>query len=250
MATSTAVKFYSVSALPSTLANGGIYFVQGGELYKEAQRFGLARVTDISSLNNDGTVTSENLQAKINALAPNAARGDLAYGYGAAKVYNGSTWVDLGADSSATDELAARVSAIETVVSVVTATPEGEVESVTTTTVSADSGYFTNLSVVGDADFVATTIAASTITVGGETLESVVSTLAYSEILAIPSSTATSTSNGITVGVTTSSGGVTMVTVDAAAFANVVDFAGVITSGSLPSTPKKGDIVVIGTPNT
>ena len=35
-----AVKFYSVASLPSTPNPGALYFVDGGELYKGAQRFG------------------------------------------------------------------------------------------------------------------------------------------------------------------------------------------------------------------
>ena len=37
------VKFYSVSALPATPNADGVYFVQGGELYKGTSRFGAAK---------------------------------------------------------------------------------------------------------------------------------------------------------------------------------------------------------------
>ena len=39
------VKFYSVKTLPTSADPGALYFVDGGELYKGAQRFGLGRVT-------------------------------------------------------------------------------------------------------------------------------------------------------------------------------------------------------------
>jgi len=57
--------------------------------------------------------------------------------------------------------------------------------------------------------------------------------------------TKTSTSNGITVSVTTSGGSVDAVTLNASAFTNVMHFRDVVTT--LPSTNNvKGDIVVVG----
>ena len=48
------VKFYSMTSASFNDANytkdpGGIYFVQGGELYKGGERFGLGRVTIANS---------------------------------------------------------------------------------------------------------------------------------------------------------------------------------------------------------
>ena len=184
----TEVKFYSVSLSKaptiSTARAGGIYFVEGGELYKEAQRFGLARVykyAQLSPYSGEGDapyVWNNNASWTTLNNVTGMERGDLAIGDGAAKVYDGASWQPLGADSSATDELAARVSAIETVVSVVTATPEEGEDPVTTTTVSADSGYFTTLSVAGTADFNATSIEASALTVGGVEIWELASTAA------------------------------------------------------------------------
>lgn len=232
------VKFYSVSHIPETPTDGAIYFVNGGELYKGASRFGANKVWTVPS---DATITGETEAAKLSAAltaagVTGAIGGDILTGYGAAKVFNGSTWVDLGADSSATDALAAKVSTLESDVSdiktVVTVTTTPGEEPATTTTVNANSGSFTAL------------------LVGGSTIQELISAGADARIAAIPTSTVNGTSNGITVSVTTAGGSVTAVTVNAAAFANVVNFDGVITSGDLPPSPKKGDIVVIGTPNT
>lgn len=44
-----AVKFYSVSSLPSTPNNAALYFVNNGELYKGAQRFGANKVFTVPS---------------------------------------------------------------------------------------------------------------------------------------------------------------------------------------------------------
>jgi len=43
------VKFYSVSALPNDPNAGGVYFVDGGELYKGASRFGANKVFTVPS---------------------------------------------------------------------------------------------------------------------------------------------------------------------------------------------------------
>lgn len=135
------VKFYSKSALPSSNVNpDGVYFINGGELYKGAQRFGLARVTNDS--NPDTNLTSAN----------GAARGDINVYEGTATVFDGTNWIAL------TDgALAAKVSAIESVVSVVTSQEQGQ-EPITTRTVTADTGIFTNLTVSSTASFTATTV--------------------------------------------------------------------------------------------
>lgn len=85
------VKFYSVTSLPdsSSINAGGIYFVDGGELYKGAQRFGLGRVTNASTAD------------ALAALKAGAARGDINVGYQGAKVYDGENWQPLGGDTAA-----------------------------------------------------------------------------------------------------------------------------------------------------
>lgn len=120
-------------------------------------------------------------------------------------------------------------------------------------TVTASTGTFTNLTVSGTASFVATTVSASSLTVNGSTVEE----LADKQIAAIASSTVTSTATGITVGVTTSGGSVTAVSVDATSFGNVMHFLGVGSvwngGGTLfveppyGKTPVAGDIVIDST---
>ena len=85
------VKFYSVTDMSSvsTVDEGGIYFVKGGELYKGAQRFGLGRVT----------------VAKTTAGIADMKRGDIVVtGGGAGWVYAGSEagqgWQPLGGDTT------------------------------------------------------------------------------------------------------------------------------------------------------
>ena len=281
------VKFYattsaSYSALGEDVDTGGIYFVEGGELYKGSARFGLGRVTVAAST----------------AGIENAARGDIVVtGSGAGWVYDGGEWRSIGGDvGSLTSAWRADISASLAGLSVgdansyitsitqaadgsVTANAvafpaldtgdnDGEVklgsdaakvsgwdaltgrvtaiESIvdaSNSTVTATTGSFTNLTVSDTATFSATTVSATTLTVGGSTIEQ----LADKQIAAIAEATQTSASNGITVGVTTSGGSVTAVSVDATAFGNVMSFKGVVTA--LPSEDNvSGDIVVIGTP--
>lgn len=70
--------------------------------------------------------------------------------------------------------------------------------------------------------------------------------IADKQISAIAASTVSSSSNGITVGVTTSGGSVTAVTVNASTFGNVMRFKGTVTTPSEDTNPVPGDIVVIG----
>lgn len=81
------VKFYSKASLPTgdKLDENGVYFIQGGELYKGSQRFGLGRVTKASTA------------AELSALT-SAARGDINVGFEGAKVFDGSAWQKLGGD--------------------------------------------------------------------------------------------------------------------------------------------------------
>ena len=83
------VKFYSVATMPQTPTEGALYFVDGGELYKGAQRFGLGRVTVAASTTD----------------IQNPARGDVVVtGGGAGWVYAGSEegqgWQPLGGDTA------------------------------------------------------------------------------------------------------------------------------------------------------
>lgn len=124
-----AVKFYSMSAQAyeaATKSNGALYFVTNGELYKGAQRFGANKVFTVPA---NTTIEGETDEAKLSAAltaasVTGAIGGDILTGYGAAKVFNGSTWVDLGADVSSIVESipdgAASASANGIIVSVAT----------------------------------------------------------------------------------------------------------------------------------
>ena len=119
--------------------------------------------------------------------------------------------------------------------------------------VTAKTGNFTNLNVTGTADFTATTVKATSLTVGEKTIE----TIANEQIGAIAESTITSTATGITVGVTTKGGSVTAVSLNAEAFANAMHFLGVGTvkktkdgvnvTPPAGKTPVAGDIVIDST---
>ena len=104
------VKFYSVDSLPAGASNasaaGNIYFVNGGELYKGASRFGANKVWTVPASGQDAPgydFTSALSEAGVSG----AIGGDILIGYGAAKVWDPATgtsgsWVDLGADNKAT----------------------------------------------------------------------------------------------------------------------------------------------------
>ncbi len=243
------IKFYSLATMPSeNIDENGLYFIDGGEIYKGAVRFGRGRVT-----------TQETAPA-------DAVRGDINVYGGVAKVFDGTNWQELGgttptfatgdndgqlklgsvnakvsgwdtlatsvsANASSISDLESAVSAIKSVVS----TSDGGA-------VNASSGTFTNLTVTDTATFSVTTVSASSLTIGGST----VAEIADAQISAIASTTATSTANGVTVSVTTQGGSVTAVAVNAAAFGNVMHFAGVVSTPTEIATPAGGDIVVIG----
>ena len=112
---------------------------------------------------------------------------------------------------------------------------EVSADNLNVSSITAVSGSFTNLTVTDTATFSATTVSATTLTVGGV------------DVSNIATATSTSTANGITVGVTTANGGVTAVTLDATSFGNVMHFVGVASvSSSVPESPDDGDIIVIG----
>lgn len=245
------VKFYSVASLPSTADAGGVYFVDGGELYKGRQRFGLGRVT----------------VAESTASIEGAARGDIVVtGSGAGWVFDGTNWQSIGGDTSALQsmwrsdistwtsalavgdansyitsisqaedgkvtahaesfgtkvlEAVGNGSATSTAngITVDVVTTSGSVTGVTVsadnlvvTSISASAGTFTDLT-VDTANFTATSVAASTLTVGGVAVDN------------IAASTATSTASGVAVTVSTANGGVK--DVDVAVTGNLATFAG------------------------
>ena len=79
------VKFYSVAEMPQTPTEGALYFVNNGELYKGAQRFGLGRVT----------------VADTTAGIADMKRGDIVVtGGGAGWVFDGNTWQKVGGDTT------------------------------------------------------------------------------------------------------------------------------------------------------
>lgn len=286
------VKFYSTSAADyaaqvsaETVNGGGVYFVDGGELYKGTQRFGLGRVTvDASFVPSTSTKDGQ-------------ARGDIVVtGTGAGWVFDGEHWQSVGGDigtitsawqadiSTWTSALAVgdansyitsisqaadgKVTAhaesfgtkvLEAVgngsasgsgngitVSVVTTSGsvtgvEVAAANISATSVSAATGTFGNLTVTDTATFSATTVSATTLTIGGSTVEQ----LADKQIAAIAEATSQSTSAGITVGVTTSGGSVTAVTVNAGTFGNVMHFRDTVSNTANVTNPVAGDIVII-----
>lgn len=93
------VKFYSKTSLPTgdNLDENGVYFIQGGELYKGAQRFGLGRVSIVAN------------EAGLSSIE-DPARGDIAAtAGGAAWVYAGSGegegWKVIGGDTKSLQSL-------------------------------------------------------------------------------------------------------------------------------------------------
>ena len=127
-------------------------------------------------------------------------------------------------------------------------------DNLSVSTVTAETGNFTNLNVSDTATFSATTVSATTLTIGGSTVEQ----LADKQIASIAASTVTSTATGITVGVTTQGGSVTAVSLNAEAFPNAMHFLGVgtvskntsgegdsaIVTPPVGKTPAAGDIVI------
>ena len=159
-------------------------------------------------------------------------------------MFNGSTWLDLGADVSS---IIAQISD-----STATSTANGITVSVTTsdgyvtgvqvdaTNISASSGTFTNLTVTDSATFSATSVEASSLTVNGSTVEEI----AQAEIASATLTGSISSSTGTSL--TTEGQVVNYVSAQLQSFGNAMHFTGVVTS--LPSEASAGDIVVIGTP--
>ena len=71
------INFYSVSALPASPNEAGIYFKDGGELYKGSKRFGAGKVTT---------------QATPPTAAQGAIAGDINIYNNVTQVFDGSAW--------------------------------------------------------------------------------------------------------------------------------------------------------------
>ena len=248
-----AVKFYSMSEQAyeaATKSAGALYFVNNGELYKGTQRFGANKVFTVPG-NTDQTAEGFNLASALAAAGVSGAiGGDILTGYGAAKVFNGSTWVDLGADvssiiaqisdSTSTSTANGITVSVTTSDGYVTGVSVGATEITGVSLVSATTGSFTDLVVANTATFSATSVEASSLTVNGSTIEEIAGAQIAASVLSgsISSSTGTSLVNEGQV--------VNYVSAQLESFGNAMHFAGVVTS--LPSDGTAGDIVVIGTP--
>lgn len=251
-----AVKFYSMSAQAygnATKDNGALYFVNNGELYKGAQRFGANKVFTVPG-NTDQTAEGFNLASALTAAGVTGAiGGDILTGYGAAKVFNGSTWIDLGADvSSIIGQISdSTSSSTANGITVSVTTSDGyvtgvsvEAANISATSVTAGSGTFTNLTVADTATFSATSVEASTLTVNGST----VNEIAQAEIAA--STLVGSISDGAGASLVKEGQVVNYVESYVGAqlqsFGNAMHFVGVATSQSYPTSAQAGDIIVIG----
>lgn len=137
-------------------------------------------------------------------------------------------------------------------------------------TLVASTATFSDITVNGTASFVATTVSADTLTIGGKS----VAQIADERIAAISQSYSSGTNNGVYVSVTTSAGKVTGVVVSApeivtsiasagsastskvasekavrdalSNFDNAMHFRGVFASTASVTDPVGGDIVIIG----
>lgn len=229
---STAISLYSSNPPTVTMTVGAVttaaqitstsdYFTTGSAIYDYA----------------NGLISGTSTTSYITAITRDATTGKLTAHAKAFPTYNAT---------------AATKSSNDCGVYVSVTTENGSVKSVSVSaddincsTVTATTGTFTNLDVTNTATFTATTVSATALTVNGSTVEQI----ADSRIGALAAVTKTSTSNGVTVSVTTQSGKVTNVLVDATEIANVMHFKG--TSTVLPaytasSDTKAGDIWIIG----
>lgn len=72
------INFYSVTDMPASPNEAGIYFKNGGELYKGSKRFGAGKVWTTKPAENAGVIA-----------------GDMYINNGVAEVFNGSAWVSI-----------------------------------------------------------------------------------------------------------------------------------------------------------
>lgn len=165
------INFYSVTTLPSSPLESGIYFSQPsgkttmGELYKGSQRFGAPRVTVWDS--STGPTTYSDISGMV--------RGDIFVSEKDTYIYNGSEWTLLKVDHNA--NLSAIVSGLSA---------------------GGASSYIKYISQGADGK----------VTAYAGTFPT----------LNLSSTSKSSTSNGVTVSVTTESGAVTGVSVTAPAY--------------------------------
>ena len=202
------------------ITNTSDYFTTGSAIYDYA----------------NGLISGTSTTSYITAITRDATTGKLTAHAKAFPTYSATAVTKSGNDCG---------------VYVSVTTENGSVKSVSVSaddincsTVSATTGTFTNLNVTNTATFTATTVSATSLTVNGSTVEQI----ADSRIGALAAVTKTSTSNGVTVSVTTQSGKVTNVEVGATEIANVMHFKG--TTASLPvytasAQQKAGDIWLI-----
>ena len=214
-----AVKFYSVASLPQTPNAGALYFVNGGELYKGAQRFGANKVYTASPELVAGTTTLESYTSGLKTLIS----GDILIGYKGAKGWDGQAWHELSADLSS---IIASISdgtssGTSNGITVGVTTTDGCVTGVTVNAdeingvslVSAATGHFKDLTVDNNATFTATTVEASKLTLNG------------TEITVLPG--AISASDG--TGIVNEGQVVNYVSAQLESFGNVIHFKGVVT---------------------
>ena len=268
------VKFYSVSNLPASPTDGGVYFVDGGELYKGASRFGANKVFTVASASDLASISGQ-------------IGGDLAIGFGAAKVWDpefgtSGSWRDVGADNDAikttissmisglskgTSEAGKYIEYIEqdgngNVIAHAGTFPSGtatgnsggiyvsvsyssgglnntiyvSADDLEVSSITASTATFTDLTVTSTATFSVTDISASSLTVGGATIEQI----ADSRIASAKTNTVTSTGTSLP----TESAVYSFVTGKIETLGNVMRFRNVV--ATLPSSSnKQGDIVVI-----
>jgi hypothetical protein len=160
-----------------------VFFINGGELYKGSQRFGANKVFTVPATGQDAegyNLTS----ASAAAGATGMISGDILVGYGAAKVWDGSAWVDMGADNAALQS-----------------SWRSDISAWTVGLVQSGSGsYITGITQGADGKVTASA-----------------SNFANDVKTAIGNSTVSGANNGVTVSVTTTSGKVTAVEVTAPA---------------------------------
>ena len=316
------VKFYSTTAASyaaqvsaNTVNGGGVYFVDGGELYKGTSRFGANKVwttkpdenagviggdlyinagvtevfdgvgkswvsitntngwTSVSfggegsyiqavSQGSDGAITATAVAFPV--LAGGTDAGTVKLGDGSDVTVTG--WSNLVASVSTNATTIASVStALESLASTV-ASVSGRVtdlESVVSAadggTVTASSGTFTNLTVTSTATFSATTVSATTLTVGGSTIETLISAGADARISAAKLSGSISSSEG--TGLVNEGQVVTYVSAAIQSFDNAMHYIGITETedmaqgwtgtptitGKTYTEKKAGDIVLKGT---
>ena len=245
------VKFYSVDSLPAGASNasaeGNIYFVNrqdGQAIYKGSTLFGAPKIYNMSRYGSTATISA----------ATGMIRGDIMIGIGAAKVFDGTNWQDLGSDETATRALISSMisglaagDSAETYIAAIEQDEAGNVIAHAKEFPAYD--YNPNESVASSTNN-GHTVAVTTQS-GKVTAVAVTAPPAFTKA-SIGDGTETSSSNGITVGVTTTSGVVTAVTVTASEIANVMHFRGTTPSlvAASTSTMRVGDIWLITSSTT